>query len=273
MIALVTDSGSQLTAQLREQLDVQVVPVTVVVDGVALREGETIDLAGITAALRRGASVSTSTPSPGEFLDVYHGCARAGATGILSIHTGGALSSTAQTARLSAAQSAVPVTVVDSGTASFPVALCVWAARDALNNGRSIDEAVAAVHLTAARIDSVFTIGTLALAKRGGRVGSDLPDSGIPVIAFVDGQMNVIGNVHDGQASIDEMAAYVENQAAGRPLRIGVGHIEANQLADDLEDAIRDRCAIDELVRYDVGPSVAVHTGLGTVGCVFHPIS
>ncbi|NQU36440.1 MAG: DegV family EDD domain-containing protein [Actinobacteria bacterium] len=273
MIQIVTDSGSQLTAELRERLDVSVVPVTVVVDGEAFREGESIDLVGITDALRRGAQVSTSTPSPGDFIDVYRRCEQVGATEILSIHTGGSLSSTAQTARLAAAAAPIPVTVIDTGTASFPVALCLWAASDALRAGGSVEEAAAAVTETAAELDSVFTIGTLDLAKRGGRVSPAIPDAGIPVIAFVSGEMNLVGNVHDGDSSIEAMASYVDNQTAGRRLRVGVGHIAAPQLADELEQALRDRLTIEQLVRYDVGPSVAVHTGLGTVGCVFHPIN
>ena len=46
-----------------------------------------------------------------------------------------------------------------------------------------------------------------------------------------------------------------------------------DDLADELEAALRERVEVERLVRYVVGPSVAVHTGLGTVGCVFHPVS
>lgn len=167
-IQLVTDSGAQLPPELRRRLDIQVVPVSVIVDEVSYREGEEIDLRSITAALERGANVSTSTPSPGEFLQTYARCAEQGASKILSIHTGGALSSTANTARLAAASSPIPVQVVDTGTASFPVALCAWSAWEALQSGANLDQAAQAAEDIAKRIDSIFVMGAPELAAKGG---------------------------------------------------------------------------------------------------------
>lgn len=68
------------------------------------------------------------------------------------------------------------------------------------------------------------------------------------------------------------MASYVMDKAAGQRLRVGVGHIGVPELADSLETALRQGVAVESLVRYEVGPSIAAHTGLGTVGCVFHRV-
>jgi hypothetical protein len=44
----------------------------------------------------------------------------------------------------------------------------------------------------------------------------------------------------------------------------------------DLADALAARLTampeVTDVVRYDIGPSVGAHTGLGTAGCVFFPI-
>ena len=270
VIQLVTDSGAQLPPELRRELEIEVVPVSVIVDDVGYREGEDINLRSITAALERGAKVSTSTPSPGEFLQTYARCAEQGASKILSIHTGGALSSTANTARLAAASSPVPVHVVDTGTASFPVGLCAWSAWDALQAGADIDEAARLAGDTAEGIDSVFVLGAPELAVRGGRLPAEVEPTGTPLIGFSDGKLDVLGDVHETAEAVETMVSYVTDKSAGRPLRVGVGHIGAPETADGLETALRQHAAVEELVRYEVGPSIAAHTGLGTVGCVFH---
>lgn len=267
-VALVTDSGSQLTAALRDRYAVRVVPLTVVVDGVPYLEGD-LDVAGITAAIERGAVLSTSTPSPGELLAAYTAAAEDGMTQVLSVHTGGAASGTAQAARLAGSLAPVPVEVVDTGSASFPVALCTWAAGEALAAGGSLTEAAAAARDTAAAVGNVFVVGTLALARAGGRLAEDV--AGTPVLALEAGQMRAVGSAAEEAEAVAAMTAHVASQAAGRRLRVGVGHLAAADLADALERALREAVELEELVRYDVGPSIAVHTGLGTVGCVFTP--
>jgi len=272
MIRLVTDSSSQIPPGLRERFAVDVVPLTVTVDGVPLLEGEQIDVEGIEEALTRGAKVGTSTPSPGQFLQVYARAAADGATSVLSIHAGGMASSTANTAHVAAQMAPLRVEVVDTGTASFPVTLCTWAAGDVLAAGGAVEDAAAAARLTAACMGNVFVVGALALAARGGRLAPGVDPAGIPVLALTAGTMQPVGQASDVEEAVDAMANYVVEQSAGRRLRVGVGQLAAAPLADALEAALRDRVDVEQFVRYVVGPSVAVHTGLGTVGCVFHPV-
>ncbi len=267
---IVVDSGAQMTPVLRERFKAEVVPVGIVVDGVAYSEGEDIDLAKISEVLARGATVSTSTPSPGDFLRAYERCARDGATQILSVHTGGTLSSTASTARLAAASAEIPVVVVDTGTASFPVTMSAWSAADALAAGATLKRAMTIAMATAAAIDSVFILGAPELAARGGRLIDRDAIEGTAVVAFTDGEMKVVGHVKSPEDAIAAMADYVQARSDGELLRIGVGHIGASELAATLADVLESRQRVENLVHYDIGPSIAVHTGLGTVGCVFH---
>ena len=62
---------------------------------------------------------------------------------------------------------------------------------------------------------------------------------------------------------------YVEREARGRELRVGVGDAVSPELAQALADAMLERLDVVDLVRYEVGPSVGAHTGVGTVGACF----
>jgi DegV family protein with EDD domain len=272
MIGLVTDSNAQLPADLRERYQVGVVPLTVVVDDHPYQEGVDITTAEFYDRLAAGASVSTAAPSPGSVLAVYEQSAAAGATEILSIHIGSNTSATVNAVRVAAGSSQVPVEIVDTGTASFAVACCVWAAGEVLAAGGDLSRAADAARRVAGEVGNVFIVGALDLARRGGRLAADAADGdGLPVLALANGQMQSVGQVYDVDAAVDAMTDYLVEAAAGAPQRVGIGDALTPELAEAYADRLADRPEVAELVRYEIGPSVGAHTGAGTVGACFFP--
>jgi DegV family protein with EDD domain len=278
MIGLVTDSNSQLPPELAARYGVEVVPLTVTVDGVAHLEGVDLDADGFYARFAGGRTpvVSTSQPSPGQFVDVYQRLADAGATEILSIHIGSAISGTLNSARLAAQGSAVPVRLVDTGTASFGVACCVWEAGEALARGAGVEEAASVAEQLAATVGNVFIVRALDLARAGGRLAQGV-DAGtgdaIPVLSLVGGEITVVGTAATTAEAADVMAGRVT--AAGPRLRVAVGVADAAAaaVAGAIEDRLQGDERVLEVVRYRVGPSVGVHSGPGTAGAFFYPAS
>jgi len=272
VIALVTDSNAMLPDNLRTRFGVEVVALTVVVDGEAFAEGVDLITADFYARLDAGASVSTAAPSPGAFLEAYERAAGRGATAVLSVHIGSNTSATLDSARLAAHEAAIPVELVDTGTASFPVACCVWAAGLALERGSGLDEAAAAARAVAEQVGNVFVVGAADLARRGGRLrqGAEAGE-GLTVVALRAGTMEIVGNADDVDAAAKSMDEEFARAAQHRRMRVGVGDAAAAELADALVVRLRRRAEVVDLVRYAVGPSVAAHTGLGTAGAVYFP--
>jgi DegV family protein with EDD domain len=272
VIGLVTDSNAQLPADLRDRYQVAVVPLTVVVDDRPYLEGVDMTTAEFYERLGAGASVSTAAPSPGAVLAAYEQLAAAGATEILSIHIGSNTSATVNAVNVAAGSSPVPVEIVDTGTASFAVACCVWAAGEVLNGGGDLAHAADVARRVAGEVGNVFIVGALDLARRGGRLAADATEGeGVPVLALAGGQMNAVGHVHDAESAIEAMADYFAEAAAGHPQRVGVGDALAPDLAAAYADRLAGRPEVAELVRYEIGPSVGAHTGPGTVGACFFP--
>lgn len=273
MIGLVTDSNAQLPPGLRERYQVGVAPLTVVLDGQPYREGIDITMGDFYERLARGAEVSTAAPSPGEVLAVYEEAATAGATEILSIHIGSNTSATVNAVKLAADSSPVPVEIVDTGTASFAVACCVWAAGEVIKAGGDLIHAADVARHVAGRVGNVFIVGALDLARRGGRLAADATEGeGLPVLALAEGQMGAVGHVHDVESAVDAMTEYFIEVAAGAPQRVGVGDALTPELAEEYAQRLAARPEVAELVRYEVGPSVGAHTGAGTVGACFFPV-
>jgi DegV family protein with EDD domain len=274
VIGLVTDSNSQIPPELVERYDVEVVPLTVVVDGEEHAEGVDLDADAFYARFAGGRTpeVSTSQPSPGAFVAAYERAAARGADQILSIHIGAAVSGTLNAATLAAAGSPVPVRLVDSGTASFGITCCLWQAAEALRAGADIEAAAAVAERTAATVGNVFVVRALDLARRGGRVAvAEDTGEAVPVLTLVGGSVEVVATVDAVDDAAAAMARYVLDHAELDGLRVAVGYADAAgaPLSDALHDLVAADPRVAEVVRYRVGPSVGVHTGPGTAGAFF----
>ena len=280
MIGLCVDSNAQLPDELRVRFDVEVVPLTVTVDGRAHREGVDLDAdtfydlyANAAASGATAPVVTTAAPSPGEFGLAYDALAGRGATEILSIHIGSNTSGTVNSARLAAADSPVPVRIVDTGTASFAISCCLWEAASAIAAGATSAEAVAVAENVAAQCSNVFVVGGLDLARAGGRLGATVceGDGAVPVLSLVDGRITAVAQVSTFDDAAVAMADYICSTGDGLRVGIGIADAETAPLWQALAVRLATAAEVSEVVRYRIGPSVAAHTGPGTAGAVSYP--
>lgn len=277
MIGLCTDSNAQVPPDLRQRYGVEVVPLTVTVDGIDHLEGVDLDADGFYALFAGGAtpSVATAAPSPGRFGAAYEALVRRGATEILSVHIGSAISATLNAAHLAARDAPVPVRLVDTGTASFGVACCVWEAAEAVAAGAGLAEAAAVAEAVAARTGNVFVVQAVDLVRRGGRMGAAaqdaLEEAAVPVLRLLGGSYQPVAQAH----TVDEAVAAMASAVLGGGERLRVGISVADAAGGPLRKALERRLAgapeILDMVRYRVGPSVGVHTGPGTAGAMWYP--
>ncbi len=274
MIGFCIDSNSQLPPELVARYGVEVVPLRVSIDGRDHREGVDLDADDFYARFAAGSpQVSTAAPSPGEFAAAYQALVGRGATEILSVHIGSAISATVGAARIGAELAGVPVRIVDTGHASFAIACALWEAAEAVANGAGLEEAATVAEAVGARCGNVFVVKALELARAGGRLATGADDEeveGIPVLSMVQGRMVVIGSVRSTEEAANVMAGHI--RASGTQLRVGIGVADAGAtpLWQALEDRLLDAPEVLELVRYRIGPSVGAHTGPGTAGSYYY---
>lgn len=277
MIGLCVDSNSQLPVSLAERFGIVVVPLTVTINGVDYLEGVDITDTEFYASWNGGRTptISTSQPAPGQFVAAYEQLVETGATEILSIHLAGAMSGTLNSARLAAQSIDVPVTVVDSMTASFGISCCAWAAAEALEAGASIDEAAAIAGARSATLGSSFIVGVPQLVEQSGRAtgaGVEAAASdGIPVLSMAGSDIAVLDTVTTVDAAVTAMADYALGWTPSSPdgLRVAIGtsDVSSGVVSAALTDALRGHPALAEPpVQYTIGPSVGAHTGPGTSG-------
>ena len=227
--AVVIDSAAYLPQELIDRHGVLIAPLSVEIDGEEYLEGVDITADEFYRRIGDAKSVSTSQPSIGRLIECYQRAAEDGAKHILSIHIGANVSGTVQSAQLAAQSSEVPVTIVDTGQASFAEGLCVMEAIEALEEGADLIGVMERVSLASAVVGNTFVVKALDLADRGGRLTGDVPDTvaGVPVMALTESGIEVVAMAKSADEADNTMAGHFQtaiDNAPQKKFRVGVGH-------------------------------------------------
>jgi DegV family protein with EDD domain len=276
---VVTDSTAYLPAALVERYDVEIVPLYVVLAGRSGREGSDVTPDEVARALSaRGGQVSTSRPTPGDFVAAYRRRLAGGADGIVSVHLSGELSSTVDAARLAAAQVGEHlVTVLDSRSAAMGTGFAVLAAARAAASGGDAAQVAAAARETAAGTRVLFVVDTLDHLRRGGRIGSAAALLGSalavkPVLHVVDGRVVALEKVRTSSRALNRIVQRAVAVAGRGPVGVAVHHLAAPDRAQRLADQLTARLPdVRELHVSELGAAVGAHVGPGAVGVVLDP--
>ena len=283
-VAIVTDSTAYLPAELVRDgpVPITVVPLHVVMGGKAHREGVDVTLESLSEALRAFLPLSTSRPSPQEFLDAYEAAAASGASAVVSVHISSEMSGTCQSARLAAEQAPIPVEVVDSRSLGMAMGFGVLSAAEAAGDGLSVPEVAEIARVRAVGAKVAFYVDTLEYLRRGGRIGSASALLGSafaikPILTLVDGAIRPLEKVRTSSralARLTELTAASANDviAAGGKVDIAVQHLDSAGRAEALAASLRERVPQAGLVVVaELGAVVGAHVGPGTLAAVASP--
>lgn len=283
-VQLVTDTTACLPAELVARVGVAVVPLHVTVSGrgtVKARETSPGEVAEILARGRE--RVSTSRPSPGEFVQTYRAvAARTGCTQIVSVHLSSQVSGTVEAAEAAREElrGEVAVEVVDSRVLGMAMGYAVCAGAEAASRGAPAAEVAEVVRRHAAVSSTWFYVDTLEHLRRGGRIGraAALLGSALaikPLLTLREGEVHPSDRVRTRAKAlarlVDHAAAAVEEaRAQGLQVRVAVHQLAALEAAEQLAATLQERTGIrPDLTELD--PVVSVHTGPGTLGVTVAP--
>jgi DegV family protein with EDD domain len=135
-LGIVTDSTCDIPAHIAEQLEIEVVPSILIVDGKEYADGKGItreDFYNRLPSLQT--QPTTAAPSIGDFSSRYDFIIARGCDHIISIHPAGTLTTIVNSARQAAQDFQNKITVVDSLSLSLGLGFQVLAAAEAAEDG------------------------------------------------------------------------------------------------------------------------------------------
>ena len=268
-IKVVTDSTSDLPAEVVRDLGITVVPAQIQFgdkvyhDGVDLSTDEFYRKLQINSVLPR-----TSAPSPGTFKEVYSRLAQQ-ADGIVSIHVSAKMSATYDAARLGSVDLKCPISIVDSETASMACGLLVIIAARAARDGASLSEIEALVQAAVPRTVTYGVFGTLEYLYKGGRIGRAQAFLGSmlklnPILAIRAGEVVPIARVRTRTKAIGRLCEIL--RASGIPLEMSVMNTTDPEEAEALAQRLSPIFPPQRMYRARIGPAVGTYVGPGAVG-------
>ena len=278
-VAVVTDSTAYLPDELTEGYGIHVVPLYVVLAGRSGREGWDVGPDEVARTLGvRGQTVSTSRPTPGDFVAAYRRALDEGAERLVSIHLSSELSGTWDAARLAASQVGEHiVTVVDSRSAAMGAGFAVLAAARSAAAGADASTVARVAQDIADATRTFFVVDTLEHLRRGGRIGSAAAVLGSalavkPVLHVQDGRVVPLEKVRTSARALNRLVQRAVEAAGQGPVSVAVHHLAAAEKAERLAADIRDRLPqLRELHVSELGAAIGAHVGPGAVGIVVAP--
>ncbi|GAA0678166.1 DegV family protein [Kitasatospora atroaurantiaca] len=276
-LALVTDSTAYLPQDAVDRHRIAVVPLSVAVGDEVLAEGVEISPKDVAEALRGKHRVTTSRPSPETFAAAYRAAAEEGARAVVSLHLSAELSGTYEAALLAAAEAPIPVRVVDSRLVGMALGHCVLTAAQAAEDGRGLDEVVAAATARAARTSGFFYVDTLEHLRRGGRIGPAraLLGSALavkPLLHLSGGRIEPLEKVRTASRAIARLEEIAVERAGEAEVDIAVHHLAAEDRAEPLAERLRERVpGLRDLYVGEVGAVIGAHVGPGLLAVVVSP--
>ena len=280
---LLTDSSADLPAELVEELDVEVLPLSFTIRGTTLQnwpDNRDMAPAEFYRMLREGESATTSAVNVTEFVEKMEPHLKAGRDVLVAAFSSG-LSATCHSAQIAAAELAEQyperkVYVVDTLCASLGQGLLVWHAAKLKQSGKRLDEVGDWAEENKLRLCHWFTVSDLHFLKRGGRISPATAVLGtmlsIKPVMHVDdeGHLIKVGTARGRGASLKALVDHMAETAddPGNQV-VFISHGGCLEDAQKVAQDVKDRFGTKEVVINYVGPVIGAHSGPGTVALFF----
>jgi len=263
-IKIVTDSSVTIEPEVAKELDITIVPLSVMVDGVVysdadLEEGEFLRLMQSSRNLPK-----TSQPPVGVFADVFDRLAEDGAQ-IISIHMSHALSGTVEAARQGATLANADVTVVDSSFIDQAMKFQVTEAAKLAKEGASLDEILAKIEEVKEKTELYIGLSTLENLVKGGRIGrvSGLISSLLNIRVIMQMKDHQLEPIVKGRGAktfkkwLDDLSANLQNKQVAE---LGISYAGSPELAQEMKESLQPYVKKPISV-LETGSIIQTHTG------------
>ena len=281
---IMTDSCCDLTDQMARELELEVLPLTMHMDG----QDYPNDLAGTAISnqefykrIRAGKLATTSAVNVGQFQDAMRRVLESGRD-IVCVCFSSALSTTYQSAVIAAEDlraefPEAEIHVVDSLSASLGQGLLLYLAVEQKRKGLTAAELAKWVEDNRLTVCHWFTVDDLNFLKRGGRVSATTALLGTmlsikPIMHTSDeGKLVPVSKVRGRKASLKALIDKIAELGIEPSEQVMfICHADCEVEARAVAEEMKARYGVKEVYINYIGPVIGSHTGPNTMGLFFY---
>ncbi len=278
---ILTDSCCDLPVELANELDISVVPLSVLINNNTYKnylDGREISFKDYYAILRDGSLGKTSAVNVFEFSAEMEKYLNEGKD-VLYLGFSSALSGTYSAGAIAAEElsNKYPerkILTIDTLSASMGQGLLIYLAVQKKRAGASIEEVCEYIESNKMNMCQWFTVDDLNHLKRGGRVSAVAATFGtmlsIKPVMHVDneGKLTVVEKVRGRKASINGLVKVLKERITDKSIAF-ISHGDCLLEAELLASKIKEEAGVEKVVISYVGPVIGTHSGPGTLALFF----
>lgn len=277
-VRIITDSNADLLQKQYKELDIIVLPMIVIIDGVEKYDHVDIEPIDVLNYMREGGVAKTNQVAYSDFHDVFSKLDTKDS--YIYVGFSSQLSGTVQTGKIVAEEikethPELDITVIDTLCASLGQGLVVLEAAKMAKGGKTKEEIIEKTEYLAKHMEHIFTVDDLQYLYRGGRVSKTSMILGNvlsvkPVLNVEDGKLVPFDKVRGRKKALRKLVDTVGER--GKRLEeqlIGINHADDLEAATYIEQLIKEKYNPKEILITDIGSSIGAHTGPGVVSVYF----
>lgn len=275
-VKIVTDSSCTMEKSLRDELNIHMMPLSVMVDGVVYPDDDHLpgekfmDMMANAKALPK-----TSQPPIGEFVELYDRLGEDGSE-VISIHMTKGLSGTVEAARQASNLSSSKVTVIDSDFTDQGLSFQVIQAAKLAQAGAGVPEILAEIERVKQNTKLYIGISTLDNLVKGGRISrtTGLLSNIFNMKVVMDFENTELIPVAKGRGVktfnkwFDELKSELSKIPNVR--QIGISHADGLELANGFKEGLQAIFKDMDIPVLHTNPVIATHTGKNAFAIMYY---
>lgn len=272
-IKIICDSLSDVNKEYLEKYDIDVVPLTVILNEKEYRDGIDMQPEEFYRILREeNAYPKTSQATYAQFKEIFDKYTKDGKK-ILYISGSAAATGTCQSAIMAKNDTEGEIYIYDSNNLTFGAGFFVVKAAEMINEGETIEEVFKALDEIKEKYVLMFSVDTLEYLKKGGRISSTKATVGSllnikPILEVKDGLVSQVGQVRGKKNVLNKMIECIKE-------RLG-DDLEQEEVYIGYSDDLKEREKLTEIAKevfkpkkigyFIIGTCVGSHSGPGVGG-------
>lgn len=275
---LITDSCSDLPLELVEKYNLDIVNFTINISGEDLVDdmGKTFNKTSFFQRLKNGETATTSQVNVHSYIEKFKQYVDKGIPVVYlafsSALTGSFNNALQAKSMLEDEYENVDLTIIDTKAASLGEGLLVYEAAVRKEEGFTKEELINWVEENKLNYHSWVTVDDIKHLQRGGRISATAATVGSllsvkPIIVMnPEGKLIPVAKVRGRKKSInyliDQTVKHIKEEDK-HP--IFIGHVGVPEEAAYIKEQIKERINVPEIIVSSYGPTVAAHTGFGSL--------
>ncbi|MGG7619635.1 DegV family protein [Bacillus coreaensis] len=269
--AVVTDSTAYIPKDLRDKLDIHMIPLSVIFGTETYREEIEITASEFFEEVKNRELPTTSQPPVGEFVQLFEQLSK-DYDSVVSIHLSSGISGTFQGA-VSAGEMVenIDVFAFDSEISCMVQGFYVLEAAQMAQEGKEPEEIIARLDEMKKTLYAYFMVDDLSHLQRGGRLSSAQALIGSllqvkPLLHFQDKKIVSFEKIRTRKKAMRRMVDLLAEASAGEEYRAVIIHANREQEANEWKKELEAELPNVEFVISYFGPVIGTHLGEGSMG-------